>query len=157
MPNFSWAPHDVNELILYLAIVVIIVVLIRLFHYNSIQRKVVTTSRCLREKTQGKRGGIYSVKASNHTNDPMYSVHYDLNAKSYSVECACKEGKTVNAFTDIPVYDLRDPGNPHKTIAKKYCQCDKYLTTNPRVYFTGYPGIVRYMNNKDPSFFDTNY
>lgn len=153
----SWAPHDITEIVLYIAIVVIIVILIRLFHYNSIQRKVVTTSRCLREKTQGKRNGIYSVTATNYRNDPLYKVHYDLNAKSYAVECACKEGQTVNNFRDIPVYDLRDPANPNKTIGNKVCQCDGLLTSNPRTYYNGYPGVVRYMNNKDTSFFDTNY
>lgn len=150
-------PKDVSEIILYIAVIVIIIVIVRLFHYNQIERKVKTTSRCLREQTQGELSGKYSVTASNQYNNPMYSVTYDMNAKTYAVDCACTEGNVVNNFQNIDVYDLRDGSNPIKTIGSKICQCDKELTTNTRKYYTGYPGLIRFMNSKDPSFFEKDY
>lgn len=145
------------EIILYIAMVTIIMILIRLFHYNSVERKVRQTSRCLREQTKGERSGVYTVTASNQYNKPMYKVSYDMNAKSYSVDCACKEGNVINNFRDISVYDLRDPTQPFKTISSKICQCENELTSNARVYYKGYPGLIRFMNSKDASFFEQDY
>lgn len=151
------APKDIAEVFLYLAVVTVIVILIRLFHYNSVERKVKLTSRCLRELTTGQRSGSYYVTASNQYNYPMYKVTYDMNAKSYTLDCACKQGNVVNNFQNIPVYDMRDPSNPIKNVSSKICQCENELTTNSRVYYTGYPGLIRFMNSKDPSFFETDY
>lgn len=150
-------PTDPTEIILYIAVITIVIILIRLFHYNSIERKVKLTSRCLREQTKGQRSGRFSVTAANQYNKPMYKVTYDMNAKSYSVDCACKQGNVINNFQNIPVYDLRDPSNPMKTIGSKMCQCENELVSNSRVYYNGYPGLIRFMNSKDPSFFEQDY
>lgn len=156
MAQISWVPQSLSEIILYIAMVVIIMIIIRLFHYNAVERKVKTTSRCLREQTKGQRSGTYSVTASNASNQKMYQIAYNMTDKTYNVECACDEGDVVNNFTNIPVYDQRDPANPHKTIASKICQCKGSLTGS-RTYFNGYPGLIRYMNSKDSSFFEKDY
>lgn len=153
----KWTPDSAAEILLYVATVIIIIIIVRLFHYNAIERKVKQTSRCLREKTKGSRSGQYSVFASNDKNEKMYKVIYDMNSKSYAVECDCEEGSTVNQFRNIPVYDLRDLSNPHKTISSKVCQCTNDVVTGSRTYYSGYPGLIRYMNYKDSSFFDKDY
>lgn len=150
-------PESISEVMLYIATVVILIVVVRLFHYNSVERKVKQTSRCLREQSKGSRSGQYTVFASNEQNQNMYKVTYDMNSKSYAVDCNCKEGQTVNTFRNISVYDLRDLSNPHKTISNKICQCAGALDTGSRTYYTGYPGLIRYMNYKDSSFFDQDY
>lgn len=151
-------PQSFVEVILYFAIVIVMIIIVRLFHYNSIESKVRKTSRCLREQTKGSRSGQYSVTASNAANENMYRVTYNMVDKSYNLDCACKEGETVNNFTNISVYDQRDPANPNKTITSKVCQCDKLLySTGDRIYYNGYPGLIRYMNSKDSSFFENNY
>lgn len=160
MPQpFSWKPKDATEFILYIVMVSLIIVFVLLFHYNVIETNVKKTSRCLREKTQGQRSGQYSVTAQNQLNKDMYKIVYDMNAKSYAVDCACEEGDVVNNFRNIDVYDLRDGANPKKTISSKMCQCKSDLVngTGFRTYYTGYPGLVRFMNYKDTSFFDSNY
>lgn len=153
----KWTPDSLPEILLYVATIIILIILIRLFHYNSIERKVKKTSRCLREQTKGSRSGEYTVFASNDQNKKMYKVTYDMNAKAYAVDCNCDSGTTVNNFRNIPVYDLRDLTNPHKSISSKVCQCAEDLTTNTRTYYSGYPGLIRYMNYKDSSFFDKDY
>lgn len=157
--SFSWTPKDLTEVILYIVMVVLIIIVVRLFHYNSIERRVKKNSRCLREQTQGQRSGIYSVTAKNQLNKDMYKVAYDLNAKSYSVECACDEGDIINNFRNIDIYDLRDGTNPKKRIDSKICQCNSDLVSGAsfRTYYSGHPGLQRFMNYGDSTFFDSNY
>jgi len=140
---------------LFVATFSMLVLLIVLFQYSTIQNDVKKNSRCLREKLSGQSNGMYVVTAKNETDEKLYNITYDLRKKEYNVSCACTPGDTVNHFNDIKVYDMRNPSNPIRRINEKMCYCDKFVEPN-RTYYFGYPDILRFMNSGDTSFF-TNY
>lgn len=153
LPN-QWWPSSFRELFIFIVLILFTIILVRLLHHNSIQRHIRKNSRCYRSRVQGVKNGVYSVMARNERNEPMYRVNYNLGSNNYDLECDCKPGNTVNRFENIKVYDARDPSNPVKRIPEKLCQCATDL--NPkgtRVYYSGYPGVVRFMNNNDTTFF----
>ena len=81
----------------------------------------------------------------------MYTVSYNIAKKQSNLQCACQEGSTANAFHNIKMFNF----NTKKTSTyDKYCNCDGQLDQpSASVYFTGHPGLVRYMNSGDDSFF----
>lgn len=146
--EFSW-----QEVCLFLVVSSIIVILGMLIHNTVIQKQVTKSSRCLREKQNGRTSGIYSILAKNEKNEPLYKVNYNLASREYDVECACNKGEVLNHFRQIKVYDMKDiSGNPTKTIEDKRCYCEN-LAEPARTYYTGYPDLIRYMNENDTSFF----
>lgn len=148
----SWLP-SVREFIVYLLIVVLTIVLIRLFHHNKVQKTVRKESRCLREQKVGYDQGVYSVTAFNNQNSPMYTISYDIKEKTTDVKCACKPGTITNTFDDIKYFNLRDPSGRPSTKIQKVCQCSENLEETT-TYYSGYPGLVRYMYSDDRTFFD---
>ncbi len=148
--TFSWVP-DVKEFILFFISMVLIILLSRLFHHNRVQKIIRKTSRCLREKRIGQRGGVYSVSAYTKNNEPMYTVSYSLKDKTTRLDCACKKGTVSNTF-ETKLYNIRDPTAGTKRV-EQVCLCDSQLTQNP-TYYSGYPALIRYMYSDDVSFFD---
>lgn len=147
------AKIDWMEIMLFAVVVGIVVLLGMLIQNTIVQRRVSKTSRCLREKQQGRTSGIYSVLAKNEKNDPLFKVSYNFASREYNVECACKQGDVLNHFRSIKVYDMKDTsGNPTKVVEDKRCYCDS-LAEPARTYYTGYPDLIRYMNENDTSFF----
>jgi hypothetical protein len=143
------------EFIVFLIIVLLFFLVIALFHHSSIQKLVRKTSRCLADKSKYRVAGKYTVTATTAKNEPLYTVGYDFNAKTTSVECACKEGETVNTFRNIDTYNLRT--RQPEMISQKACSCDSFLLEpGQKVYYNGYPGLVRYMNSGDTTFFDVD-
>lgn len=151
--NWYWTP-SFTELLIYLLLWTLIFVLAVLLHYTSIQQAVRRDSRCLRAKQLGRAGGQYTVQASNKTNQPLYQVGYDLTAKEFTLNCACKEGKVVNTFRNIPVYNMKTQSSD--TVKEKLCACDQlYFNSGDSVYYSGYPGLVSFMNSGDQNFFNS--
>lgn len=146
---------EFKEVFLFSITLAIVCLIIVLFHYSNIQKEVNKKSRCMRERRIGSRNGVYSVEARNEFNDPLYKVSYDLGAKTFNVNCSCKTGNVVNNFSDLKVYDMRNPTDPIRTIPKQTCQCDR-LVEPTTVYYDGYPDLIRFMNNNDTSFFTTD-
>lgn len=144
---------DLREVFLFVVTMSMIILLIVLFHYSSIQRYVKQNSRCVREKIKGRKQGTYQVSALNENNEPLYKVTYNPAAKQYQLDCACEKGSVVNQFNDIKVYDLRDVQNPVKVINNQTCYCDKFVEPLQNTYYTGYPDLIRFMNYGDESFF----
>jgi hypothetical protein len=144
----DWA----KEFMLFITMIVLIFIMIAMFHYSSIWSQVNRESRCVREKAKGTRdGNIYTVTAMNEYNDPLYKVSYDLKAKSYNLSCECPKGNVVNNFNDVKVFDLRN--RTARTLPSYTCQCDKFVEPST-TYFDGNPGVVRFMESNDVSFFD---
>lgn len=143
---------DWKEICLFIITLGLIGLIIVLFYYSSIQKEVNSKSRCVRERRKGQQGGIYLVEARNEYSDPLYTVSYDLGSKKFDVNCACKPGNTVNHFTDIKVYDQRNPASPIRKIPDQICQCDR-LVEPITTYYDGFPDLLRFMNNNDTSFF----
>ena len=145
----------IKELILFGVIVFFVILFSRLFFYDMVQREVRQTSRCIRERSEFARAGTFSVLAKNALNLPLYKVQYDLKNKRSSVECACKSGEVVNAFTNIPYYDFNSKKSA--TIPEKLCECESNLQANANssVYYSGTPGVIRFMNDQtDVKFFN---
>lgn len=147
----AWFVPSPYEFFTFLMLISLFIILVTFFHYSGVQRYVKKNSRCLMERQKNSMSGIYTVTANNRENKPLYKVSYDLTGKEYTVECACKEGKYTNQFNSINVYDLKRQLSD--TIDKKLCQCSESLNTD-RVYYSGYPGLVRFMNTGDTSFFN---
>jgi len=141
-----WIPSG-HEIFIFLISIILLFILVMLFHYNSIQNRVKKESRCLRENKEKTASGVYTVTATNSRNKPLYRVGYNLGAKQYSLECACNPGDVVNTFKNIHVYDMHT--NSVQTVTEKQCQCDSYLMDDAsgQVYYTGYPGLVQFMNS----------
>lgn len=154
----SWFVPSFYEFFTFAMLVTLFVLLIIFFHYSSIQRTVKKTSRCLKDRQKNSVSGIYTVTATNSRREPMFKVAYNLSGKQQSVQCACPEGKFTNTFTDIKVYNLKN--NTVDTIPEKFCQCDTDVQPDDpsRVYYAGYPGLVRFMNSNgsDTSFFTSS-
>lgn len=151
----SWfMPESWYSFIVFSVLVALIFILIVFFHHNNIQRYVRKYSRCYRNKMQAQASGVYTVTAVDGSqNRPLYSVSYDINKKVNTVKCACTpEGNVANTFRNIPVYNLATKQT--NTIPEKYCHCNfSGDTPSTSVYFTGHPGLVRFMNSGDDSFF----
>lgn len=139
------------EIILYTAAFVMIVLMARLIHYTNIRKNVKEHSRCLREKANNK-SGKYMVYAKNPRNEPMYSVAYDMQGGTWNLNCTCKDGDVANEFKNIPIYNFKNPANP-TMYTDKSCKCEKDYTQSTNIYYDGAPGIIRFMNDRDVTFF----
>lgn len=156
-----------HELPLFIVVVVLVFYLIRLFYYDGIHKSMRAQSRCWKEKNMGSATGQYQVVAHSMTNEPLYSVAYDLAQKKSEIKCACKSGDVVQKFTDVYYYDMSNTMNPIQK-AQKMCQCKGGIydaKNKDQIYFTGHPALVRFMNTagnknmhtRDTSFFDAAF
>ena len=70
-----------------------------------------------------------------------------MPSKTYSVDCACKSGPVTNTYPNIDVYNLET--RQTMRIPQKICNCDKqyYVPGYDSIYFSGYPGVTRFMNS----------
>lgn len=148
----SWLPVDFTEVILFIVTIVIIVVMVNLFHYSSINRRMRNTSRCYREKNESIVGkGIYKVTAVSTIGDEIYEVTYDIESRTYNIVQKCEEG-TIQNKVMIRVYDLN-----RRTVDKveKIFLSNKNYELNIKApYFKGDPGLVRFMEYGNTDFFD---
>lgn len=156
LKNSWFMPESFYSFIVFCVLMTLIFILVIFFHHNNIQRQVKKYSRCYRNKMKKQVSGLYTVTATTgQPNQQLYSVTYDLAKKQSTVQCACPQGEdatVANVFRNIPVYNMQT--KQVDTIQEKYCHC-KFQADSPSasVYFTGHPGLVRFMNSKDDSFF----
>lgn len=153
MFNAFFKSINVKEIFLFIVTMSMLLLIIVLFHYSSVQRYVKKNSRCVRERSQGKKQGTYIVQAMNEKNEPMYKVTYTPSAKQYALDCACEKGNVVNTFDNIKIYDMRNPHNPIRNVNNQICSCSKMVEPVGDTYYTGYPDLLRFMYNGDASFF----
>lgn len=146
-----WIP-DLIELSIFCLFIAIIFFTLLLFHYGEIQRRV-AKSRCASQLNTS--SGIYSVYATNATNDKLFHIDYNLDGKVFNIECDCDKGDFNNKFSNINTYDLKSNKGDKSIISiDKYCNCSKSLDSpTDNVYYNGDPGLVRFMNQNDTSFF----
>lgn len=162
----KWKP-SLTEVILYVVVLFVIYLFGALMYYNNIQMRVKRESACYRDKTSATQNGVFYATATNQNRDPLYKVGYNFGAKTFSVDCACTEGSVANTFPSVDVFNLST--QQVQTIDSQMCSCEKqlYNPTTDTIYFTGYPGVVRFMNTaslysgsdkqklSDTTFFDT--
>ncbi|NDB87111.1 MAG: hypothetical protein EB127_31160, partial [Alphaproteobacteria bacterium] len=141
----DWFPSW-HELGMYVVVTLILYLVGALMYYNDIQNKVKKTSQCYKDKNSVKSNGTFVADATNQRGDKLYSVKYNMGAKTYSVECGCPEGLVSNTFPNIDVFNLSTQSV--QTIDNKMCSCEKqlYNPASDTIYYKGYPGIVRFMN-----------
>ena len=157
LKNSWFMPESPYSFFVFCVLMILIFTLIIFFHYNNIQRQVKKYSRCYKNKMKtATSSGIYTVTATTGRADQkLYNVTYDLKMKKTTLECACPQSEdatNVNTFRDIPIYNLQT--KTVDTVDTKYCQCNFQADTpSTSVYYTGHPGLVRFMNSGDESFF----
>lgn len=147
---------NITEFFLNTLFIILFFVITIIVYWDTINSQVAKTSRCKRQLDMASKvSGIYTVKASDKNNKPLYNISYDLVQYNTNVECACDAGTLMNSFDNIPVRNMR---NNTDTFISKKCNCDKYYEVgynNEKVNFDGDPGIVRYIiNQKNTDFFD---
>ena len=158
-----WWPAGWHEILIFVIAVIITYWIYTIYRFNQVESKVVTESRCYANNHALKSGNIQFVTATNARNAPLYKLSYNLASKQTNLDCACGSGTTINKFNNIPVYDLST--NRVSRTATLQCSCDTdLLSASPNIYYTGYPGLVKFMNtasistnpNDDPNI-DTSY
>ena len=137
--------YTLIELILHISFILIIFLIIYIFYWHSINRKVAKINRC--KISLKNDGDIYSVYAS-YNQSKLYKVDYNSNdTKDISIECTCPTGNVPNRF-DVPVYDVE---NKVSNIYNKYCVCDQnYATDTTNANNINYDGdefLVDYYSN----------
>jgi hypothetical protein len=148
--NPSWWIPSTHEIAIFVLAVFLTYWVIQIYQYNTVETKIIQESRCYKNKHAIKAGGVQYATATNAQNAPLYTVGYNLSGNQVSLECACKNGDIVNNFKNIPMYDFTN--NSVTNTASKQCNCDTDLfSASPNVYFTGYPGIVKFMNTASVS------
>jgi hypothetical protein len=152
MAKNIWFVPSFTEFLTFAAIILLLFIMFSLFHNNSVQVAVRKNSRCLRAKDIGRTKGQYIATAMNKQNQNLYRVGYDLSSTQTTLECACPQGKVANTFRNIPLYNLST--QTATNVKEKLCSCDQlYHREGESVYYSGYPGIVSFMNSGDLSFF----
>ena len=136
---------------LFAVLLTLIFIIAYMAHYAVIQRQVRKESRCLNARLNYSSGAAYQVKAVNAEGKDLFRVTYDMPSKSVKHECACPTGNTVNHFNKVKYYDLKTAKD--KVIPELLCNCDMDYETLEGPYYEGYPGLVRYMQNGDSTFF----
>jgi hypothetical protein len=147
----SALPSSWLEGLLFVTVVGIIMLVVQLYRYASIQQQARAESRCYKARKAFRKNRIYTVNAMNGMDVPLYKLTYNVGGRDVTFDCACPSGKTANRFKDVPVYDMKS--NERRTL-EKTCLCDKdYTSRNEPVYYQGYPGLIRFMSSGDEQFF----
>lgn len=151
----------VHEVLLFIAVVVLFVILGMFYHFNIVQLRVQSESRCLKETTLSEKSGVYNVVAKVY-NRPAFEVSYDALAKTTKVACACQSGDVESTFTNIPFYDLSSTTSESNRVKIKdrlVCNCETNVSAaadDTKVSYYGEPGIAKFMKNRtETGFFDT--
>ena len=139
-------PKSMMEILIFLLLMTAIYIITALLFYNQVKLKINTSSQCYLAKKAITANGVYTATAKNQKGNPLYTVGYDMPSKSYAVNCACPAGAVTNTFPNVDVYNLETQQTMR--IQNQVCGCDKqyYSPGYDNIYFSGYPGVTRYMN-----------
>ena len=139
-------PVSVSEMVLFLLVICAVYIISALWFYNTVQLQINNNSQCYLAKQAVSNTGAYIANATNENGNKLYTVTYNMPAKSFSVDCACKSGTVTNTFPNIDVYNLQTQQTMR--IPQQICPCDKqyYVPGHDQIYYSGYPGITRFMN-----------
>jgi Tfp pilus assembly protein PilE len=134
------------EIIMNLSFILIIFLIIYIFYWHSINRKVAKLNRC--KINLNTEGSIYTIYGK-HKQTKLYKIKYDnTDDHKVSVDCVCPVGNMPNKF-EIKAYNNRT----QKTQSvDKYCNCDKFYNLNDKnaLNYSGDDFLVSYYNdNKD--------
>ena len=149
----SWVPRSFSEVFLFIITVAIVIIVVTLFHYTSIQRRVKKESRCYRDALLNRPGvGVYVLKGYASSGEEVFEIEYDIGAKKYTVNQKCTPGNVQNKV-EIPVYDIST--RTTQTMEKVFnCEVDFQLQNGASVVWGGYPELVRFAQYMNTDFFD---
>jgi hypothetical protein len=139
-------PVNITEIILFILLMTAIYVITALIFYNQVQLDINRKSQCYLSRKAVTSTGAFTATAQNEKGNSLYKISYDMPSKSYSVDCACPAGPVTNTYPNVDVYNLQTQKTMRLT--NKICGCDKqyYSPGYNQIYFSGYPGVTRYMN-----------
>ena len=139
-------PKSITEIVLFILLMTAIYIITALLFYNQVQLQIRTKSQCYLANKSITSSGAFIATAQNGKGSPLYSVSYSMPSKSFSVECACPSGNVTNTFPDVDVYNLKT--QKAMRLPHKICTCDKqyYVPGYDSMYYSGYPGVTRFMN-----------
>jgi hypothetical protein len=139
-------PESIIEIVLFILLMTSIYVITALIFYNQIQLDINTKSQCYLSRKAVTSTGAFTATAQNGKGNSLYTVSYDMPSKSYSVDCSCPSGSVTNTYPNVDVYNLQTQKTMR--ITNKVCGCDKqyYTPGYDQIYFSGYPGVTRFMN-----------
>lgn len=134
------------EILMNLSFILIISLIIFIFYWHSINRKVAKLNRC--KINLNTEGSIYTIYGK-HKQTKLYKIKYD-NTDNHNVyvDCVCPVGNIPNKF-EIKAYNKQK--NKVESV-DKYCNCDKYYNLNNKdsLKYSGDDFLVSYYNdNKD--------
>ena len=137
--------YTLTELILHISFILIIFLIIYIFYWHYINRKVAKLNRC--KLALSGDGHIYSINAT-YNQSKLFKVDYNsMDSKDVSIECTCPTGNVPNRF-DVPVYDSE---NKTTNIYNKFCVCDQnyaFDTTAAKdINYDGDEFLVNYYSN----------
>lgn len=119
--------QTIFEILLHLSFILIILVLITIFYWDTIKRNIIKTSRC--KISLENSDNLYNVRIFDKTtNTSIINVNYDNTRKHNSkIDCVCPTGNELNIIKDVPIYD-----NESKKIQyiNKNCYCDNNYVRN---------------------------
>ena len=145
----------VIEIIMNVSFILIILLIIYIFYWHSINRKVAKLNRC--KINLNTEGSIYNIYVK-HKQTKLYKIKYDnTEDNNVTVDCVCPVGNMPNKF-EVKAYNKRK--NKVES-ANKYCNCDKLYNLNDKdaLKYSGDDFLVDYYkkdinNNKSLEFPD---
>lgn len=135
----------VIEIIMNVSFILIILLIIYIFYWHSINRKVAKLNRC--KINLNTEGSIYNIYVK-HKQTKLYKIKYDnTDDNNVTVDCVCPVGNMPNKF-EVKAYNKRK--NKVES-ANKYCNCDKFYNLNDKnaLNYSGDDFLVDYYKNKD--------
>jgi Tfp pilus assembly protein PilE len=135
----------VIEIIMNVSFILIILLIIYIFYWHSINRKVAKLNRC--KINLNSEGSIYNIYVK-HKQTKLYKIKYDnTDDNNVTVDCVCPVGNMPNKF-EVKAYNKRK--NKVES-ANKYCNCDKFYNLNDKnaLNYSGDDFLVDYYKNKD--------
>jgi Tfp pilus assembly protein PilE len=133
----------VIEIIMNVSFILIILLIIYIFYWHSINRKVAKLNRC--KINLNTEGSIYNIYVK-HKQTKLYKIKYDnTDDNNVTVDCVCPVGNMPNKF-EVKAYNKRK--NKVES-ANKYCNCDKFYNLNDKnaLNYSGDDFLVDYYKN----------
>ena len=146
----SYLKPSFREFILYIMLLILLVIVMNLYHSNSIQLTVNRISRCKRSQRDISAVSVYTATAVNKDQIPLFDITYDLKSKVFNSKCRLPKGRVANTFyQQVPVYDfVQKKVISDKPMTIPICYSDKDYTSaknGPLLDFIESGGALTYM------------
>ena len=136
---------------LFVIICIIVIIIVNLIHYTSIQQRVKSDSRC---NTSGsdELQKVYKVMGTSMSNKDIFEVIYDFTDKKFTVNQLCKTGDVMNNIT-FPIYNMTT--YQVEEISKIFpCEQNFKLENGANIIYKGATELVLFMQFLNTDFFE---